>query len=207
MRYSSTVLLAVVISFGSARFAEAQLNTNDDNTAGNVSGQTGQSQNFTIQRDPNAFIGGAATNFLSGQAGLGATGFGGLGGGGALGGLGGFGRGNIGFNNQANLQQNAPEPQIRFRITLGFSHPRPTGAKVSANFARRLTRIPQLPSARSVAVTMEDRTAVLAGQVGSEHERTMIEKLAMMEPGVSAVRNELTVKESPELLPHPESTN
>lgn len=213
MRCYLTPLLATVLSIAGLQVADAQLTNNGNNTntttnaTGNVSGQTGQSENFTIQRDATSFIGGSATSFLGGQAAAGGTGFGGLSGlGGGLGALGGLGRGNTGFGAQANTQ-NTTEPQIRFRITLGFSHPRPAGTKVSAQFARRLTRIPQLVSARSVAVTMEDRTAVLAGQVETEHEKTLIEKLAMMEPGVSAVRNELTVTAAPELLPLPETTN
>lgn len=215
MRYFSTALMATVISFAGLQMADAQQNTNTNtnnnanttNAAGNVSGQTGQSENFTIQRDANSFIGGAATNFLGGQtaSGLGGLGGGGFGGGG-LGALGGLGRGNTGFGSQLN-SQSTTQPQIRFRITLGFSHPRPAGTKISAQFARRLTRIPQLPSARSVAVTMEDRTAVLAGEVATEHEKMLIEKLAMMEPGVAEVRNELTVTASLELLPLPEATN
>ncbi|MBP88259.1 MAG: hypothetical protein CMJ64_16335 [Planctomycetaceae bacterium] len=206
MRYLSPILVAAVISGAYCQVAEAQLQ--NDTNAGNISGQTGQSENFNIQRDTNAFIGGAATSIFGAQGG-GAAGLGGVGNTGllgGLGGLGGFGRGNTGFGAQANAQSTA-EPRIRFRITLGFSHPRPTGAKVSAQFARRLSRIPQLPSARSVAVTMEERTAVLAGAVETERERRLIEKLAMMEPGVSAVRNELTVKADAALLPVPEGTN
>jgi hypothetical protein len=213
MRYLSTVLLAVVIVFVGELVADAQLNTNDDtntgtNTAGNISGQTGQSDRFAIERDAGAFVGGSTTNVIGSQA---ATGGGGVGTAGLLGALGSVGNRNNNslfnqFNQQGNTQGTA-EPQIRFRITLGFSHPRPTGTKVSATFARRLSRIPQLPSARSVAVTMEDRTAVLAGQVDSERAKRLIEKLAMMEPGVSAVRNELMVKATEELLPLPEATN
>ena len=92
-------------------------------------------------------------------------------------------------------------------MTLGFTHPHPAPSKISTNFAQRLSRIPQLPSAQSIAVTMEDRTAVLVGQVDSEREKRMIEKLAMMEPGVAEVRNELTVNSAQELLPLPEATN
>lgn len=220
MRYFFAVSLAVVLSFGGVRMADAQQQQQqqqqqqNNNAAGNVSGQTGQSQNFMIQRDANAFIGGAATSFFGGQGATGGTGGAGLRGMGGLGGLGGLGgglggvggMGGLGGGNQANTQNNA-EPQIRFRITLGFSHPRPAATKVSADFARRLTRIPQLESAEAVAVTMEDRTAVLAGEVATEHEKMLIEKLAMMEPGVSAVRNELTVKATSELLPGPEATN
>lgn len=208
MRNASRISIAVAIALFYAHLVEAQQTTNDPNAAGNISGQTGQSENFSIQRDNSAFIGGAATNFLGGQAAvtgsaLGRSGIGGLG---ALGAAGGFGRGNTGFGNQFGAQT-APEPVIRFRMTLGFSHPQPAPSTVSTNFAQRLSRISQLPSAKSVAVTMEDRTAVLAGQVDSEHEKRLIEKLAMMEPGVSEVRNELTVTASPELLPLPGPAN
>lgn len=205
MRYLSTILLAVVIVIASSLVAEAQLPNENPN---NISGQTGQSENFSIQRDPTAFIGGTTANIVGAQATAGGdvTRTAGL-----LGALGSVGNRNNSnlfnqFNQQANTQGTA-EPQIRFRITLGFSHPRPTGTKISATFARRLVRIPQLPSARSVAVTMEERTAVLAGEVDSERAKRLIEKLAMMEPGVSAVRNELTVKATEALLPLPAATN
>lgn len=218
MRFLSMTLLTVAISCASQQIAVAQrslLNTENNVTGatntGSVSGQTGQSENFNIQRDPTSFIGGAASNIIgaqTGTAGLNRLGAGGmLGGlGGLGGGLGGFGRGNMGFGNQANTQTST-EPQIRFRMTLGFSHPRPTETAISARFTQRLSRLPQLPSAPSVAVTMEDRTAILAGEVESEREKRLIEKLAMMEPGVSAVRNELTVKATPELLAPSGATN
>ena len=208
MRPLLTLTFAVVLSTAGLRVAQAQLQNEDPTgTLPNFSGQTGQSENFSIQRDTNAFIGGSTTNFIGAQTTGGGAGLGPLGTASVLGGLGVFGgRGNTGLGSQAT-QQSAAEPQIRFRITLGFSHPRPTGTKISANFSQRLTRIPHLPSARSVAVTMEDRTAVLAGQVDSEREKRLIEKLAMMEPGVEAVRNELTLKAAEELLPLPAETN
>ncbi len=207
MRRSYTILVASLVLLAVVENANGwQVNQQD--AAGNVSGQTGQSDNFTIQRDSTSFIGGAASTILGGQTATGATGVssalrGGLSG---LGGLGGFGRGNTGLGGQANSQATAA-PQIRFRITLGFSYPRIAGAKISAQFARRLTRIPQLTSARMVSVSMEDRTAVLVGEVETDHEKTLIEKLALMEPGVSEVRNEMTVKAAPELLSLPEATN
>ncbi|MBC8356431.1 MAG: BON domain-containing protein [Planctomycetes bacterium] len=204
MRYARLMLFGAILALLDVSSASAQL-TNNENAAGNVSGQDGQSNNFQIQRDASSFIGGAASTILGAQGGTGTNTAlrGGLSG---IGGLGGFGRGNTGLGGQANTQATF-EPQIRFRITLGFSYPRVAGPKISAQFARRLTRIPQLASARMVSVSMEDRTAVLAGQVESEHERTLIEKLALMEPGVSEVRNEMTVKAMPELLPLPEATN
>ena len=196
MRCVAPILVAAVILGAWCPVAEAQQNVDDP---GNISGQTGQSENFTISRDNNAFIGGAASNSIFGSPQGAASGIGGLGTAGLIGGLGGFGRGAQSFQQQNN--QSSSEPKIRFRIAIGFSHPRPSGTKVSAQFARRLSRIPSLPSAQSVAVTMEDRTAVIAGVVGTDREKRLIERLAMMEPGVSAVRNELTVKADAEPLP------
>lgn len=205
MRQATKVfLVAMAFSLFSCQYVAAQLNQDNQEATGNVSGQTGQSSNFLIQRDNTGFIGGAASTILGGQgAATGNTALRGLGGANLLGG---FGRGNSGLGGQLNQQQTA-EPQIRFRITLGFTYPRASGAQVSAKFAQRLTRIPQLKSAQQVFVSMEDRTAVLAGQVESEHEKVLIEKLALMEPGVSEVRNEMTVRAAPELLPPAEATN
>jgi BON domain len=209
MRYLVTALVISVFSLVSSQSVMGQ-QANNDNT-GNVSGQTGQSDRFTIQRDNTGFIGGSATSILNGQAAT-AGRTGGLGTAGLIGGLsglgGGFGNrgaGNTGFGNQANSQSSGP--QIRFRITLGFTHPRPSASAVSVGFARRLTRLPQLPSAKLVSVTMEERTAVLSGEVDSEREKRLIAHLARMEPGVSEVRNDLTVKRTPELLPLTEPTN
>ncbi len=193
------LLLGLVVSFVGLHTAEAQVN--NDQNAINISGQTGQSDNFAIQREAGAFIGGATTSILGGQGTAAAAAFSR----GGLGGLGGFGRGNTGFGNQAGQQ--TAEPQIRFRLTLGFSHPLPSATQVKSTFTRRLSRIPQLSSVGEVSVTMEQRTVVLVGQVGTQHQRTLIEKLAMMEPGVSEVRNELTVAALPELVPLPDGTN
>ncbi|HRX82588.1 MAG TPA: hypothetical protein P5307_26155, partial [Pirellulaceae bacterium] len=185
MRFFFVVVLALVLSSVSAEVAKAQLTNENPAGLGNVSGQTGTSENFSIQRNNSSFIGGSATNIIAGQSAVtGTGGLGGLGTAGLIGGLGGLGRGfgntgfgNTGFGNQNG--QNTATPQIRFRTTLGFTHPHPAPTQISTNFSQRLSRIPQLPSAQSIAVTMEDRTAVLAGQVDSEREKRRIEKLAM----------------------------
>ena len=44
-----------------------------------------------------------------------------------------------------------------------------------------------------VTVSMEGSTAVLTGTVATEHARDVLESLAMLEPGIAAVRNELLV--------------
>ena len=44
-----------------------------------------------------------------------------------------------------------------------------------------------------IKVEMEGRTAVLTGTVDTDHARDLAERLAMLEPGISDVRNELIV--------------
>lgn len=60
----------------------------------------------------------------------------------------------------------------------------------------RLTASLGLP----VRVTLEQRTAILEGQVATAHQRTLAELLARFEPGVSTIDNRLAVAESPDAL-------
>ena len=54
-------------------------------------------------------------------------------------------------------------------------------------------------------VEMEGETVVLRGTVPSERDRDLAARLALLEPGISAVRNELRVVPSsePESIPAP----
>jgi len=80
---------------------------------------------------------------------------------------------------------------IRAPLRIGFELV--GSANVSVDFTNRLERIPQMRSAGDINVRMIGRTAVLTGTVDSESSRTLAESLARLEPGISAVRNELTV--------------
>lgn len=212
------VVIIAVVLFGMCVFtarADAQLQ------GGNIQDQEAfGTENLLIQRDTGAFVGGATGfvgagaqgNTLGALGGLNTGGLGGLGGlrGGLGGGLGGFGRGGQFGQTQFGQQNTAATRPIRVSIRLGFTHPGPAPTVVSAKFARRLRRLPSLPSAESVAVEMDGRTAVLRGEVASGRERDLIARLALLEPGVSDVKNELTVKSEVESIPPPaveESTN
>jgi osmotically-inducible protein OsmY len=43
-------------------------------------------------------------------------------------------------------------------------------------------------------VTMDGSNAILSGMVSSEHDRKLVERMALLVPGVQAVRNELVVQ-------------
>jgi hypothetical protein len=188
--------------------------------------QTGQlTSEAAFSRDPSAFVGGSSGNFLSQSgaptgsgstfagfstsslsntlSGLGNAGLFSLGVGANRGGFGGgnFNSGNR--NSMMNQNQTTNTPQVRMTLSLGFT-PRPyTSTEVSSRFTSRLPRIPGLSSATGVDAKMDGRTVVLQGVVASSSQRELVERLALLEPGISAVRNELVV--APEVVP-PQST-
>ncbi len=110
------------------------------------------------------------------------------------------------FNNFNNaFGQNARTP-VRIGLTLGFEPPASVGAPVSGQVEQRLTRLPGVNLVGSPQVTLEGRTAVVRGTVATERDREMVSRLLLLEPGISAVRNELTVAgtggpDSPRLAP------
>ncbi len=199
--------------------------------------QTGESTSFSIERvESVSVVAPPETNFLSKpttgfgtvqgfgsfSTGGGTTGLGGLStlgggrGGGIGGGIGGFGLG-AGFGNQfggnqfggqQTLTGTAGTLPLRHRIRVDIAIPPRTITRISREFARRLTRLPGLTGMTAVAVTMEGQTAVLTGSVDSIRVRDLVARLAMFEPGIAAVRNELSVTPSaapPESLQTPSS--
>ncbi len=131
----------------------------------------------------------------------------GIGGRGGVGGLGGFGLGaGIGlggqFGNQfgggGQIQTGIPGTAsstlpLRHRIRVDVAPSPRSITRISRAFATRLTRLPGLPGASSVDVTMEGQIAVLTGAVDSERTRDLVARLAMLEPGIAGVQNNLSV--------------
>ena len=164
--------------------------------------QTGEiTSAASTQRNASSFLSATPGGFLS-NTGSGGTGgqaggnilssLGGLGGGFGGGGFGGGGFGNQGFQTQG---QNGTTPQLRIPMRLGFT-PRNirTPVAVSTEFQSRLHRIPGLESAApQVEVRVLGRKAVLAGVVSSQHQRELIATLALLEPGIWDVQNDLQV--------------
>jgi hypothetical protein len=85
--------------------------------------------------------------------------------------------------------------RVMYRITrqAAFDYRRPAPTQVSNTLATRIGRLPQIRTLSNVQVELNDRTAILRGQVATAHDRVLAEKLALLEPGVSRVQNELTV--------------
>jgi len=91
-------------------------------------------------------------------------------------------------------RQNQPYPP---RLTIDFRFtPLPTES-VRSTLQRRLTESPGIETLESIRVRVEKRTAILEGEVASEHDRILAEQLARLEPGISQVKNLLEVAERP----------
>lgn len=220
LNFRRTLAIALAAGFsliGGNAFAQL---TNGQNQGGGVT-QTGEVSGSIETRQ--SVVGPPATNFLSKPAtgfgsvqgfgtfstGGGAGGIGGLnslgGGRGGIGGAGGFGLG-AGFGNQfgggqfggqqGGLQGSAGTLPLRHRIRVDITIPARTITRISREFERRLTRLPGLKGLTSVAVKMEGQIAVLTGSVGSVRVQQLVARLAMLEPGIAGVRNELSVTPS-----------
>jgi hypothetical protein len=98
------------------------------------------------------------------------------------------------FNSQFGRQgQGQSRTQIRVPISLGFTpQPVPTAA-LTAQFQTRLGKLPALKTVEPIEVSLEGDTVILRGKVASEGDRQLVQALALLEPGVAKVQNELQV--------------
>ena len=90
------------------------------------------------------------------------------------------------------------------RVASNIAATVPARAAVANRFSQRVTKLPGLQTAGVTMTTAEGRTAVLQGKVASKEQADLLGRLALLEPGISAVQNELTVDSSlavPETLP------
>lgn len=67
------------------------------------------------------------------------------------------------------------------------------GAVATAQLSRRLTKLPALTTRGPIEVLTQGQTVILRGQVATDSDRVLAEEIALLEPGVSVVRNELSV--------------
>lgn len=139
---------------------------------------------------------GQSANQMGGQNRFGGmTGIGGMAGMGRMGMMGGMamGRNMMGTQNQ---QMGRGNTAIRTQMRLGFSEPMPPASVVNSRFSSVVSRVLERADyggSGQVTLVMEGQTAVLTGTVASDHARDVIERLALLEPGIADVRNELTV--------------
>lgn len=89
--------------------------------------------------------------------------------------------------------------QLRVPLRLGpngvsFSSTAPAVATgPNLRVQNHLARSPHLKNPGSVKVEMEGQVAILRGEVGTQHERDLVARLVLLEPGIADVRNELQV--------------
>lgn len=96
------------------------------------------------------------------------------------------------FNQQGG--RNAARSTIRIPLRIGFA-PKPVSIpQFTAKFESRLAKLPAISAIGPIRVTMEGTTAVLTGVVASTEDRQLAEGVALLEPEVETVRNELTVQ-------------
>jgi hypothetical protein len=114
-----------------------------------------------------------------------------------------------GLQNVNRGNQTTGQVQIPVALKLGFA-PHPVSPGRIQAFQTRLTKLPSIHFVGPASVTLEGRTAVLRGMVATAEDRELAEAVAMMEPDVRDVRNELTVDSSAraaEELPTVPATN
>lgn len=80
------------------------------------------------------------------------------------------------------------------RLAVGFEVPAQSVSQVNAEMVRRLKAIPGLHPANRIEVSVAGGIATLRGEVASERDRVLSGQLLLFEPGISEVRNALTVR-------------
>ncbi len=80
------------------------------------------------------------------------------------------------------------------RLSVAFDVTPPPAEAVAEDLARLLRAAPTLQASDQIAVSVEGRVATLRGEVASERDRLLAERLILFEPGIDSVRNELKVR-------------
>jgi len=101
--------------------------------------------------------------------------------------------------NRQRAQRNPPPPvHVQFRPT--FSIPSASSSQVAKRMQSDFSRLLKKRGTGTVQVVLNDRTATLTGTVNSEHERSLLERMVRIEPGVSVIENLIAVEEPPQAL-------
>ncbi len=99
-------------------------------------------------------------------------------------------------NQNQNEQQNGKNKiKIRPRLKADFPVVSRGGSQLSAALQRRLNRSTWIQALSPLEVEIEGQTAILRGEVATDHDRALAEQVALLEAGISEVQNELTLPE------------
>lgn len=135
----------------------------------------------------------------------GTAGRGGNGGRGATGGrtaASGAGGRNRGGSSSRNAAEAQPQYWSEPRVQIGFPVAGPQSSVVTAHVARSLATANVTSPFRFVEVSVNGQTAYLRGTVSSVADRDLAEQIALLEPAISSVKNELNVR-APLIAPRP----
>ena len=198
MLHTKIAVVGIFALLVSPAMVEAQQNGGQNGTNNGESGQVSSNGQISSQTSNQGFVGGGgiggdprATSNQANMAGMGMNAMGGFGG---FGGFGGMGRGMMGgmFGGQ---QQQQPGANLRFPFVVKFTVAPIVPAKVRMQAENRLTKLPGLSKYNKVAVQIKGVTATLTGQVVSQREKSLVERLVLLEPGINDVRNDLVIAE------------
>ncbi|XZE44755.1 BON domain-containing protein [Pirellulaceae bacterium SH467] len=141
-------------------------------------------------------LGGGIGGLGGGLGGLGGGFGGGLGGLGGIGGLGGLGgsrnRNQLGGGRNAN-----GKGQIRAVVRPDIEFNQDARNTSFNTIPERMARLPLPERLRNISATVESGVVVLRGTALTESDKRMVEKLVMLEPGVTQVQNEVSVLTKP----------
>ncbi|MCH7752465.1 MAG: hypothetical protein IH898_09970 [Planctomycetes bacterium] len=95
-------------------------------------------------------------------------------------------------NRQRDRRRRSPDP-IRVQLRPSFDYPQLESRQVAVTLQSNLTRALDLQGLVAPRVELDGRTATVSGSVPNEHERAVIERMLALQPGVSIVKNLLTI--------------
>jgi hypothetical protein len=106
------------------------------------------------------------------------------------------GRNNRNRQQPEETSENTP-PTVRIRLEVGFPQAPVAPSQLATSLRSRLTRLAVDHNLGRPQVVVEGDTVVLRGVAESESQSAVLAQLIAMEPGVRAVRNEMTVAGAP----------
>lgn len=103
-----------------------------------------------------------------------------------------FGQFGEGFDNQS-AEQVQELRRFRTKLSLGFQPPPAHMTAFTAESTARLSKSLERSVGASVQAQLADEVVVLSGTVATTAEKLLAEQLALLEPGVARVQNDLVV--------------
>jgi hypothetical protein len=102
---------------------------------------------------------------------------------------------NAGQNRPGGNQSDRGKANYSIGMEVGFDYPAPDGNTLGSRIEERLARMSQIRGVEPLKVDLEGRTATIRGVVATAHGRDLAVRMVLLEPGISEVRNLVTVWE------------